>query len=676
MQRPSRPALRTVVLAALLGCVLGPGCSGDDEQPGSEQGRKKAERHGVKELADQGSPAPATASAVSGGGESGSENSPSPARPASPPADLKAIRANIGGHTPEPVPVRRDTPPLVRPVSPVITLSHMLDRVWGVRLPGSTAGHALEARIGAPPYSIALEPTDDTDLPQIFPRELVVVVSKKEMIVNDVKVADVYKRAEVDGEAETWEIPKGEGAFRIRALTAQLGQYREYRSTMLRAAGLSPELADGCDLATLVIDQELPYQILAEVVLSAGHADIFRFRLATRSSDGLVSYQILSAPRLDQRLIEATHLVGDTWWRSAASPTRDFGFAYVNYIASAVADDWKGECGDDLGVCVPPTVDSEEDLQDGGVKADLKVRLEAVRRGARLTSCRDRASATPDPSRDQAQSAQDATVDTESAMSDPSRDQARSAQEATVDTTPIPAGTLVVESSRPSAAPVPFVYLRDDGAYLVLYDMDRVEAVRSNFYGTEKLDVMVEELEELHPDPGTLHLGADLHVPVSRLVEVADLLRHRCRIQSMSGRCIEQERWLASVYLFASPPGYFELMPEPIPGVEVVPFHPARDDGALGPEAGFCPLKEVQEAAAPRLDALRACLAPIQQTGNLTLSLRWHAAGRLEVLATDPPLPDDQLRCMKAALAVPAATREIRCDAALLLKAAPAPPQG
>ena len=682
MHSASRPAQRMVVLAALLACVLAPGCSGDGEQSGSDKGKEKAERSAAKEPVNQESSAPATVSAAVSGAASGGANSPSPAPLASPPADLEAIRANIGGHTPEPFPVRSDTPQLVRPVSPEITLSHMLDRVWGVRLPGSTAGHALEARIGSPPYTIALEAGDDTDLPEHFPRELVIIVSKKEMIVNDVKVADVYKRAGADGEPETWEIPKGEGAFRIRALTAQLGQYRGFRSTLLRAAGVPPELADGCDLATLVIDEELPYRILAEVILSAGHADIFRFRLATRSPDGLVSYQILSAPRLDQRLIEATHLVGDAWWRSASSPTRDFGFAYVNYIANAVADDWKGECGQDLGVCVPPTVDSEKDLRNQVVRGDLAGGLDAIRRGARLTACREPASATSDPSRDQARRAQEATVAVAgdarqarvSADHDPSREPATvdSSSPATVEPTRIPAGTLLVQLER-SGSRVPFVYLREDGAYLVLFDMDQVEAVRSEFFGAEKLGLMVETLEKLHPEPGVLHLGADLEVPVSRLVEVADLLRHRCRIQSMSGRCIERERWLASVYLFASPPGYFELMPEPVPGAEVIPFHPSQDEGAPGPEGGFCPLREVQEAAAPRLDALRACLVPNKLAGDLTLSLRWHAAGRLEVLATDPPLPDEQIRCMKAAFAAPAAAREVRCDAALLLKTAPAP---
>ena len=676
MHRPSRPAQRAVVLAALLACVLAPGCSGDDEPSGSEKGKEKARGSAAKEPVNQESSPPATASAVASGVASGGANSPSPAPLASPPADEEAIRANIGGHTPEPFPAMHDTPQLVRLVSPEITLSHMLDRVWGVRLPGSTAGHALEARIGSPPYTIALEPGDDTDLPELFPRELVIIVSKKKMIVNDVKVADVYNRAGADGEAETWEIPKGEGAFRIRALTAQLGQYRRFRSTLLRAVGIPPELADGCDLATLVIDEELPYRILAEVILSAGHADIFRFRLATRSPDGLVSYQILSAPRLDQRLIEATHLVGDAWWRSASSPTRDFGFAYVNYIASAVADDWKGECGQDLGVCVPPTVDSEEDLRDRGVRADLAAGLEAIRRGVRLTACRE---PVENPSKLAERSR--ATVDPASATSDPGRepveDPSKLAERsrATVDPALIPAGTLLVEPEG-SVSRVPFVYLREDGAYLVLFDMDQVEAVRSELFGAEKLDLMVETLEKLHPEPGVLHLGADLEVPVSRLVEVADLLRHRCRIQSMSGRCIERERWLASVYLFASPPGYFELMPEPIPGVDGVPFYPARDEGAAGGEAGFCPLREVQEAAAPRLNALRDCLASIQPVGDLSLSLRWHAAGRLEVLATDPPLPDEQIRCLKAAVAAPAAAREVRCDAVLLLKAAPAPPNG
>ena len=264
-------------------------------------------------------------------------------------------------------------------------------------------------------------------------------------------------------------------------------------------------------------------------------------------------------------------------------------------------------------------------------------------------------------------SAVDAAGSEETPVSSPKS--APTATKTKAEPVPVPAGTLVVTPYRPGAR-VPFVYLRQDGAYLVLYDMDRLEAVRSELFGPEKLDLMVETLKESHPEAGVLHLGADLEVPISRLVEVADLLRHRCRIQSMSGRCIERERWLASVVLFASPAGRFSLVPDPPPASPLgpTPYHPSMD---TAPVAGLCPLKEVQEAAASHLEAMRACLGDLSPRPDVTLSFRWHVAGRLDLVATDPPLPEERVRCLKASLSEPAATRDTACDAALLLKAHP-----
>jgi len=556
----------------------------------------------------------------------------------------------------------------------------MLDRVWGIRLPGSTAGHALEARIGPPPYTVHFSGAVDPDLPELFPRELVIVVSKEEIIVNDVKVADVIERSAGDGKGKTWEVPRAEGSFRIRALTAQLRQYRDYRSTLLRAAGLSPELADACDLATLIIDEELPFRFLSEIVLSAGHADVLRFRLATRSPDGLISYQVLSAPRLDSRLVDATHLLGDAWWREGPPQTRDFEFAYVNYIATSRPDDWRGERDHDLAVCVPPAVENWKDLSSRDVHGELTASLERIRADARRSA--SRAGATP-PGDEEVSGRHLRSLEpgpgSDSMETTPTSDMGETVGDGAVAgdgsppdaAGPVPAGTLVVAPEAPGAR-VPFIYIRLDGAYLVLYDMDRLEAVRSELFGPEKLDLMVETLKESHPDPGVLHLGADLDVPVSRLVEVADLLRYRCRIQSMSGRCNERERWLASVVLFASPPGRFGLMPEPhrTPTPAVAPLHPAMEEAGLV-AARICPLKEIQEVTAPRLDALRACLADVHPGSDITLTLRWHAAGRLDTVATDPPLSEDRVRCIKAAMAPPAPTRDAGCDAALLIKPGP-----
>jgi hypothetical protein len=694
MRRRTRLSLFLFLVAAMAAAVVLSGCSGDDELPKRTGAGADPDSTAPGQMTGPGAEGKPSTAVANAGLESAS---PSPGKPASPSTDLEAIRANLGDPETDSVPAPRPPVEPVRPVKQEITLGNMLDRVWGVRLPSSSAGYALEARIGPPPYTLSFADELDPDLPEVFPRELVIVVSKEEMIVNDVKVADVIERAVDDGKGKTWEVPKTEGSFRIRALTAQLQQYSGFRSTLLRAAGLPPELAEACDLATLLMDEALPYRFLAEVVLSAGHADIFRFRLATRSHDGLLSYQVITAPRLSARLVDATNLLGDTWWQSPTPQARDFEFAYVNYIATASSDNWSGECEQDLGVCVTPEVKSWEDLVERNRSGELVVTLEQIRGAARQTACQGESGAGEPPAGDPGRTSSDSdgseappTAGPASgpvippaaeAASGPLTPPAVASPETVTDidagpvasvidgeAPPIPAGTLVVEPER-AGAKVPFIYLRQDGAYLVLYDMDRLEAVRSELFGPEKLDLMVSTLKEIHPGPGILHLGADLDVPIARLVEVADLLRHRCRIQSMSGRCIEQERWLASVVLFASPPDRFGLMPEPpappAPGVEL--YHPAIEPSAG--VVGVCALKQVQEAAAPRLEAIRACIAPMKPVQDVTLSLRWQAAGRLDVVATDPPMPAERLRCIKAALAAPVPTREFGCEAALLIKA-------
>ena len=683
MRRRNLP--RTLVIPALLAIIcLASACSGDDKAPGSGGKGTEKESAGTNEEQVQGADTPAVVQPVREGPAGGSTMSPSSAPTGSTPADLEAIRANLGGDpemNPLPVPAERSKP--IRPVKAEITLSHMLDRVWGVRLPSSSAGYALEARIGSPPYTLSFSGMPDPELPELFPRELVVVVSKEEMIVNDVKVADVVERSRGDGAGQTWEVPKGEGSFRIQALTAQLQQYIGYRSTLLRAAGIPPELTEACDLATLVMDEALPFRFLAEVVLSAGHADIFRFRLATRSLDGLISYQVITAPRLDRKLVEATHLLGDEWWTALPAQARDFEFAYVNYIATANPDLWNGECEQEIGVCISPDITGWDDLVDRQRRQEITMTLDQIRAGARQTACGE---ARDEPSSAEAESATELNPETGAVDSEeagaveaappPVVTAATERGVVSIESDEaVPAGTLVVAPPVGPGARVPFIYLRQDGAYLVLYDMDRMEAVRSELFGAEKLDLMVSTLKEIHPDSGVLHLGADLEVPIARLVEVADLLRHRCRIQSMSGRCIEQERWLASVVLFTSPPERFGLMPEPAPGAVVVPFHPVMGEPGKVPPAGVCPLRDLQDAAAARLEGIRTCLEATKSVQNVTLSIQWHPDGRLEVVATDPPLAKEPVRCIKTAFSAPAPPRETGCAAALLIKATP-PPAG
>ncbi|MFH1533069.1 MAG: hypothetical protein ABIK09_20275 [Pseudomonadota bacterium] len=684
-----RPTLSPSCVVLGITCLLA-ACSGDDERPGKAGvgASQEAAKAGEAQLPGVGEPeiAGTTNANIAGG----SPKPPTPGQPVSSSADLEAIRANLGDPSMDPLPVPAAPSASVRLVKPVISLSLMLDRVWGIRLPRSTAGYALEARIGQPPYTLTFTGMPDPDLPELFPRELVVVVNKEKMIVNDVKVADVIERTVEDGKGKTWEVPKAEGSFRIHALTAQLEQYRGFRSTLLRAAGIPPELSEGCDLATLVMDEDLPFRFLAEVVLSAGHADIFRFRLATRSLDGLLSYQVITAPRLDPRLVEATNLLGDEWWRSAPPQSRDFEFAYINYIATASPDDWSGECEQDLGVCIPPDLAAWDDLMDRRKREELSANLDRIRAASQLSECRAGGGAEAHTARGVGAAAPPTTGgvgagasptgdgEIGAAPEEPGTAKAtvgepKAGEAAVEEVEVVPAGTLVVAPER-AGARVPFIYLRQDGAYLVLYDMDRLEAVRSELFGAEKLDLMVSTLKEVHPGPGVLHLGGDLDVPISRLVEVADLLRHRCRIQSMSGRCLEQERWLASVVLFASPTDRFGLMPEPAPAPDAgpEPYHPARDEGEA-PLEGVCPLKEIQEAAATRLGDIRVCLGPMAPTLDITLSLRWHATGRLDLVATAPPLPAERVRCIKAAFTAPAPTRETGCDAALLIKAKPHP---
>ncbi|MBM4372871.1 MAG: hypothetical protein FJ098_14555, partial [Deltaproteobacteria bacterium] len=114
---------------------------------------------------------------------------------------------------------------------------------------------------------------------------------------------------------------------------------------------------------------------------------------------------------------------------------------------------------------------------------------------------------------------------------------------------------------------------------------------------------------------------------------------------------------------FTSPPGHFELMPEPVPT-------PGEDPAGVEPGeqgAGTCSLRALQRAVEPVSQGLRACRGSGDLDRPLLLSVRWSGEGHLELLATDPPQPDETVRCFRAALGESATPRDGDCTASLLL---------
>ncbi|MBM4371737.1 MAG: hypothetical protein FJ098_08790, partial [Deltaproteobacteria bacterium] len=407
----------------------------------------------------------------------------------------------------EPVAPHPETPgPALEP----LTLGHMIDHSWGIRLPGCETAPALEARIGPPPYTLELEGAPDPELPPRFPRETVIVVSRKEIVVNDLRVADVLQVPGKDDKDSTWVVPRSEGSGRVPALTSQLQQDVGHRATILRASGFSPEQAEGCDVATILMDEELPYRILAEVILSAGHADLFRFRLGTRSRDGVISYMAVTAPRLAPDVVGAFRLFGDAWWTSGIPQATDFEFALVNYIAAEETELRRGECDNDLPVCLDPGISSLEALRNRELSDRLASSLDGVRRSSRTPGCfvpapvDNGASEVSLPGAASGAAAgppgdADAAAETGSGQRPEEPGTGAAPEEE-----PVPAGTLVVTGE--SRTSVPFVYVRPDGAWLVLRDLPRGEVRRSEFFLYEGIDLLAMRMRELAPEAGVLFL--------------------------------------------------------------------------------------------------------------------------------------------------------------------------
>ncbi len=532
--------------------------------------------------------------------------------------DLEKIRQRLGEKEEDPSSRRR-----VKTESSVRSLSYYLDRVWGVRLPDAGEGPGLEAAIGRPPYELQVPDGMGLEHGQAVPAELLVVVEKRDLLVNQLKVADILNVAP-PGAPEDYQITREEGRTGIWALIAQTRELLRARGAVLRGVGIPEILVQSCDSATILMDASLPYHILAEVIQSLGLSGLYRFRLAARDPLGLVTYLKVSSPRMVPEEAESLHLYGDDWWDSLARVRADFEYAYLSYLPARYPDDWEGELRD-VPVCVPPA------LRAGGEGLPLEA---AGQIRKHLNGVRD--------------------LDTR---------KERSAGEVAA------AARLTVPESSVGAPPLeslaffrraPFVYLDGEVLTLVLRDLTngRIQSIFE--FAGDDLEGLTSTLLRVHPERAVLHLGAAPTVTLQDLTTVASVLRRRCELKGMGGQCSSFQPWLDTIYLFTAPEDGFAALAS----ASTVQGQDPK------PQARLCPARPI-EALIPELQGrLGECKL---EHRDLEIRARWQVDGSVEVVEVIPTLSADRLDCIRQLLPRKLGARNRSCEAVIRVQMAVEP---
>jgi len=515
------------------------------------------------------------------------------------------------------------------PESPVpeqpSSLFEFLTSMYGVRLPHSNSLLNLEGTIGASSHTVPLARGPAPGVTE-FAREILISVSKKEIVVNNYKVADIVCTTD-DGTAcpasfdstgvktsyhvrasQLSTIGSGSDAFVIVPLLKQLQHFQKGRNLLL--ANISARAASwlmDCDVYTVAVDWEIPYLVLAQVIHTAGFADLTRMRLVVLDDNESLAYVPILSPRLDREQKSRHHLTGDDWWQAQTEKSTDgFGVAYLSYSASLHADNFLGEEKPTLPACFPSTVAWDRVTQDseavrlganqilahiGALSESHSVLLGLVasppavgKRPARIPigmgsmdvdGPEADAPAAPaegdGPPGDSTGPARHLALDgfPENRVLPPAPERTTDAVEDHGPELPLPVIDHGPETLSEPAEIEPSIEIK---LHTYLYVTDENYLVASKT-GSGKL---VQAVSLLKTEPEKLYsylaltagwvvnLGAHRSVNVKQLVTTLDTVRHRCSVFSMSGKCKRWEPVLPHVYLFMAPADRFEPSPDPV----------------------------------------------------------------------------------------------------------------
>jgi hypothetical protein len=499
------------------------------------------------------------------------------------------------------------------------SLAGYLVTMFGLRLPSSSAVGNLETVIGSSAETtVALRRGPGREVEE-FAREILISVGRKEITVNGYRVANVQCEL-ADGHpcSEDPDEEKGPRRYRIAAdagadcpvgpcvldpLLKQLQYFQRVRAMLLStvAERAASWLMD-CDVYNIAADSDLPYSILAAVMHTAGYADLTRARLMVLDADGTLNYIPLLAPKADEQARTRLRLVGDDWWvLQSKEITESYAAAYLSFSSSLYPDTFAGLEMPTLPVCFPPAI-AWDRLQDDSSYA-ASARTELLGHIAQLGDSHAvllGLAPSPPPGRP---SIRPALV-----VEGPGGAAAGEAGGAADGSTPlelhdfprnriVPAGggDAPVEPAehlgsrterggpgggRSSAAAAtctqsrgvrPYVFMTADGNFALALKGSEGEVIEAVEIGPGNQVKMYDFLAAA--DVWLAHVGAAGSTTVQSFVEATDLLRHRCLVHTMSGKCKVWEPLFPYVVPFMAPQDSFG------------PVGPAGEAAPGGPKA-------------------------------------------------------------------------------------------
>ena len=483
-------------------------------------------------------------------------------------------------------------------------LLERLTSMYGVRVPLGNSRSSLDGIVGTSPLTVPIGRPPAAGLSE-FAREIVVSVSKREIFVNDYRVGEVVcstqsgrpcEEGTGTGEAVFYRVREQEGSASeplvIPVLLKQLQYFQKGRSGYLsvlddRAASWLME----CDAYTLALDRDVPFGILAMLIHTAGFADLTMARLAVVDENDSLSYIPLPSPRLDRIQRPKFHLLGDEWWQQEAKvQSTDFPYAFLAYSASLYPETFAGLEDPAMPSCLPPDVmwdRAAEDSEVGRLAATqlvehinrlaaehpvllgrqapppLSVALHVPGEEAGLDSADTGAPSADEGTPESDVRSSDASETTEvvfppNRVVPPVGDTAAKADD-DVDGR----GRLTGESALVAPTPlIPQVFLQGAGFRVVLRAPDGTVITA--------VDVPLSEPDRLYHYLGQasgygVQFSAAWDTPMEKVVSAIDMLRYRCTVYAMSGRCRQWVPVLPHVLLFAAPGDRFGPMPAPSP---------------------------------------------------------------------------------------------------------------
>ncbi len=510
-----------------------------------------------------------------------------------------------------------------------------LTAMYGVRLPRSNSRLNLQVAIGQSDWQMDFD-HDRSGGPRSFVREVIISVSKNEIYLNNTRAvplicstssggpcADSFadERRDAVYRVDPEHLGKtGEDTYVIVSLLKLLEDVQRTRRAVL--SGISDDagawLMD-CDAYTLIADRAVPFSILAKVIHTAAYADLTRVRLVALDDNDQLTYLPILAPKLDHGQRKVSHLVGDAWWQQQQLKSDEpFGYAYLNYSASAYPETFGMVRETELPSCLPLSLSWPKLLEDPEYVRISRPRIveyiETMRqeRGELLGL-----SPAPDVpaglSADHAHDLPELAVEKGASATEvaavPAALDGYLASRMLLDNDPPALPDTVSGELASDAEPEapehgaegisvrPFVFVGSDEYVVALRTPGGALSQAVSFSRSEP-DKLYEYLQIAQG--WALGVSAQASLSNEELVAALDTVRYRCAVHAMSGKCKRWDPVAPHVYLFMAPGNRFApLAPSVAPLPDPEPAEPdngAADTSADGPSTA--PEADAQPAPA------------------------------------------------------------------------------